>query len=304
MTVYVSVPGTTVPSMQVVAQTSVGTQERRKGTRKYLWFLAPLVILAGLSGWPQAGNVGPPPAVAAKTSVTPVSSVQQAVIKLPEKVTGDVGDFVTVTAVTDGKEVRWWSPDSGLALFPAQLLKDSKSTVVVGKKAGTYRLLAWTSVGGQPSDAAVTTVVIGLDPPPTPPDPPHPPDPDPKPKPPTPVAGLKVLIVYESGDLSKLPTAQLNILYSKVVRDWLDANTAMGSDGKTKEWRIYDKDTDLTAEAKHWQDAVKRTVSAPLPWYYLMDGSGTIIVYGPLPKDVASALALWGKYTPAKRKAV
>lgn len=95
-------------------------------------------------------------------------------LKLPDKVTGNPGTFVKVPATTTGTVVRWYALDSGLNLFPVELLKDTKTAVVTGP-AGTYRLLAYTSDKDGPSDPAVCVVVLG-DPPP-PPGPPPPTDP-------------------------------------------------------------------------------------------------------------------------------
>jgi hypothetical protein len=94
-------------------------------------------------------------------------------VKLPAEVKGEAGAFIKVPAETDGKEVRWYSPDKGLQVFPVELLRDSKTAVVTGAK-GRYRLIAWTAKGDVPSDPAICTVIIGDVPPgpgPVPPDP-------------------------------------------------------------------------------------------------------------------------------------
>lgn len=93
------------------------------------------------------------------------------VVKLPETVKGDVGDFIEVKADTEGKIVRWYSSDKSLKLFPTALLKDTRSAVVIGKVPGRYPLLAWTAVGDVPSEPSVCWVVVGGDvpPPPVPP---------------------------------------------------------------------------------------------------------------------------------------
>jgi hypothetical protein len=101
-------------------------------------------------------------------------------LKLPAEVKGPPGDFITVPAQTDGKEVRWFALDAGLRLFPTNLLRDTKTAVVTGS-AGRYRLLAYTAKGDVPSDPAICLVIIG-DVPPGPgpgPGPPDPPKPDP-----------------------------------------------------------------------------------------------------------------------------
>ena len=112
--------------------------------------------------------------------LTFTSSIYGQTVKLPAEIKGDVGSFVRVAAETDGSQVRWLALDQGLSAFPSDLLKDTKTTVVVAQRPGRYRLAAWTAKGDVPSDAAVTTIVIG-DVPPGPPTPPVPP-----PTPPTP----------------------------------------------------------------------------------------------------------------------
>jgi hypothetical protein len=68
--------------------------------------------------------------------------------------------------------VRWRAIDPGLNLFPVELLKDTRTAVVVAVQPGRFRLLAWSAVNGAPTDAAECVVVIsGPIPPPTPPGP-------------------------------------------------------------------------------------------------------------------------------------
>jgi len=105
-------------------------------------------------------------------------SIAQPTIAIPEEVKGQVGQFLKIPAKSSG-EVRWFSVDTGLSLFPVELLKDSKTAVIVAMNPGRYRLLAWTAEGGTPSDAVVCWIVIGDPPPPTPT--PTPPGPTPGP---------------------------------------------------------------------------------------------------------------------------
>lgn len=146
-------------------------------------------------------------------------------------------------------------------------------------------------------DAAEATVVI-TSPEPTPP---QPPGPGPNPPGPTPdktapfagLQGLRVLVVYESGDLSKLSIAQQGAIYAKSVRDYLNQKCPAGPDGKTREWRMYDTDVDLTGESKTWQDAMKLPRTG-LPWVYV--GNGTAGYSGPLPASADDMLALLRKF--------
>lgn len=237
--------------------------------------------------------------VFALASVLLAGVVWGAELKLPAEVKGEPGDFIQVPADTTGKDVRWLSLDTGLKVFPSSLLKDSKTAVVTAQKPGRYRLLAYTSDEKGPSEPAIAVVVIaGVEPvppptPPVPPVPPVPPTPPPEPAP-IPVAGLRVLIVYESKDLGKMPAAQQNVLYSKTVRDYLTAKCVAGTDGKTKEWRIWDADADTSAEGKLWQDVMKRERKA-LPWVVISNpGKGGF--EGPLPENADKFLDLVKKY--------
>lgn len=101
-------------------------------------------------------------------------------LELPREVRGEVGDFVKIQAVTDGSKVIWYPIDQDLSVFPAELLKSETATVVVARKPGRYRLLAWTAKGDQPSQPAICLVIIGSpgpDPNPPGPNPPPPPQP-------------------------------------------------------------------------------------------------------------------------------
>lgn len=106
-------------------------------------------------------------------------------IELPAKVQGDVGAFIKVAAKTNGREVRWFAATAGLNVFPGELLRDSRSTVVTATAAGEYRLIAYTALADVPSDPVATIIVVG-----TPPNPPPGPGPGPGPNPPAPTDPL------------------------------------------------------------------------------------------------------------------
>lgn len=96
-------------------------------------------------------------------------------LDLPAEVKGKVGAFVTVTAKTDGKIVRWVLMDDGPALIPPHLLKDDKTAVVLSLRPGKFRLLCYTSKDDVPSTPAITLLSFQGEAPPTPPPPPPPP---------------------------------------------------------------------------------------------------------------------------------
>lgn len=206
-------------------------------------------------------------------------------VKLPTEVKGEPGVFVVVSAETDCPTLRWVALDAGLSMIPPGLLKDSKQAVVMAGRAGRYRILAYGAKGDQPSEPAISVVVLGD----APPDP-GPKPPDPGPKPPTPVAGNRVLIVYETADLAAMPEKQKQVLYSPQVRDYLNARTAQ--DGKVKAWRVWDADVVTSGESKEWQDAMKRKRTS-LPWIWI---NGRTVYEGPLPGTVDDAMNLLKKH--------
>lgn len=109
------------------------------------------------------------------------------VVNLPATLQVGAGEFLTIRADTPGKVVRWRAVDPGLTVFPANMLKDERSTVVIALKPGRYRLWCWTSVTDTPTDRAECLIVVGDAPPPPPGPPPNPPDPPtPPPNPPDP----------------------------------------------------------------------------------------------------------------------
>jgi hypothetical protein len=124
------------------------------------------------------------------------------------------------------------------------------------------------------------------------PNPPPGPGPDPGPTP-QPGAGKRMLIVYESSDLSKLPPAQAVLITSGTVRDYLNRVCDKGPDGRTPEFRIWDKDTDLSNVPQTWKDAMALP-RTNLPW--LIVSNGTSGYSGPLPADAASAMAKLKQY--------
>jgi hypothetical protein len=95
-----------------------------------------------------------------------------ATIKLPAEIRGSPAEFIRVAADTDGKIVRWLVLDKGLSLFPAELLKDTRTAVVVAREPGRYRLLAVTASGDVPSEPVICTIIVGDAPTPPPPPPP------------------------------------------------------------------------------------------------------------------------------------
>ncbi len=165
--------------------------------------------------------------------------------------------------------------------------------LAVVEAVGTGRVELLVVPEGAKSEADAITRTLDVDAGEGPRPPPKPPEPPPEPAAPIPAAGLHVLIVEESAGRSKLPEAQLQILFSKSVRDYLNATCPPGPDGKTRQWRIWDADVDGYADSKLWGDAMKRPRTST-PWLVVSNGKAGY--EGPLPATVADALALLKKY--------
>lgn len=130
------------------------------------------------------------------------------------------------------------------------------------------------------------------------PKPPPDPDPDPDPDPPpVPTGGLTVLILYESADKAKLPSAQSQIFTSVPVRQYLQAKcvadpSPVAADGKA--YRIWDDDEPGTGDTKLWQDLAKRQPDNITPWIYVSNGKA--VFEGPLPLTPDATIELLKKY--------
>lgn len=201
----------------------------------------------------------------------------------PTDVQGKTCSVIEISADSATGDVAWMYDATK---FDAEHSRQyGKTLILVTDSPGVYSVncVIWDSRKIE----MVRVIVSGPQPPPGP-------GPGPTPSPaPIPVDGFRVLIVYESSELSKMPAAQQSILYSKPVRDYLNAKCVMGPDGKTKEWRIYDKDVATDAESKTWQDAMKRPRQS-IPWLIVSDGKTGY--EGPLPGSVDEAMAILKKW--------
>lgn len=149
----------------------------------------------------------------------------------------------------------------------AQIVIDAEVIDWVAKLPTTTRFII--NVGGTP---------------PTPepkPDDPKPPRPDVTPAP-IKDPGLRVLIVYESSQLSILPTPQREILFNTVLRAWMTQNCAR--ENNRPEWRIVDQnqpDVADTASMKALFDRPRMSV----PWLVISNGTKNTGYEGVLPAN-------------------
>lgn len=131
-------------------------------------------------------------------SVLALNSVWSAppTVTLPPEIKGEPAAFITIRAKVDGgKWVKYTALDSGLSVFPADLLADKTVTVVVAARPGRYRVMAYTGTDAEGSEPAVATLVIGDQPAPVDPVKPPPVDPD---KPPPATGKYFFLVVREA----------------------------------------------------------------------------------------------------------
>lgn len=113
------------------------------------------------------------------------------------------------------------------------------------------------------------------------PEPPLPPGPGPKPPEPVPPDqqplipgdGFRAMFVYETGDLSRYPSAIVSAMSSQKVYDYLRAKSAKGPDGKPD---VRNFDADVVATVEPWQTGLKnakeRLKGKPFPWLVATNG--------------------------------
>lgn len=143
------------------------------------------------------------------------------------------------------------------------------------------------------AEVTKVVVVIGDPVPPKPPIPPDPPEPKPSPSP-IPEIGFRVLMVYDASKLTTYPKKQADIFFNASLRSYLNSKCVVGSDGKTKEWRMWDKGVDAGAESKIWQDVMKRDRKS-IPWL-LVSNHPKGGFEGPLPATVEETMVIIKKY--------
>jgi hypothetical protein len=258
--------------------------------------------------------------VAALLWAAAVLGVEPKAVIVSDAGTRYVGNSISLDAsksISD-KPLRWKVFKSPAGTPNIRIQYDDKQRNVYGSvgfaQPGEYGFLVvatGTTADGKDLDVDIATVLVILDafppsplpPTPTPPIPIPPaptPTPTPTPTPPTPTPspapidgkGLHVLMLYETGELSKLPPNQKNAMYSKAVRDYLRAKCPVDDDGQTT-YRMWDKDVDASGDKKKWQDAKARPHTT-LPWVIISSEKGGY--EGPIPGTPEEFLALLKKY--------
>lgn len=233
--------------------------------------------------------------------VSPISaqiklSGQSSPVVISSEISGQVGDFIYVKAVTDqNKPITWQSLDPGLKMLPIDYLKTDTIGVFVAMQPGQYRIIVWQADTRDHPTFAIITVVNGPQPIPVPPNP-VPPSPNPVPPNPVIVKALRVVIFYETADLVKYPRSQVSIFTSKDILTYLDGHCAKTTANNitTPDYRIFDKDPATTNIAKVWQDIGKRPRQT-IPWLVILDNDVPVLETG-LPLTIEETLALLKKY--------
>lgn len=206
------------------------------------------------------------------------------------KISTDPGTQVTAFEVPAGLDLRdradeWYvTGKPGTYTIRAAVLK-----VDFEKKTHQFKIISVPlTIQGAPAP------VPPKPPTPTPPGPTPPtPTPDPVDPAPIPVVGFRVLVVYDGPTLTKLPASQQAAIFAADVRAYLNDKCAVGADGKTREWRMWPADTDVSQAEDVWQFAMKRQ-RASLPWIIVSNGKTGF--EGKLPGSKDELLALLKKY--------
>lgn len=206
---------------------------------------------------------------------------------------------LTVTAPEGGYLYRW-NGTAGL-----KFVERRNVCTVTGGTKGTHTLTVSYVTFDKTKDppfnelTGETSFAVGE----ASPVPPVPPGPDPTPPGPAPdpaapfagvtPTGMRVLIVEESEKRTELPVGQRSIIQGATVRTYLRDKTAKAAGTGKPEFWILDKDDDVTALPKHWQDAMKAKRDG-VPWLYIGDGKSGESV--PLPKTVDEMMKVMKKY--------
>lgn len=222
-------------------------------------------------------------------------------ITLPATVDVPVGGGAVrldVTTKSKSAHVRWitYPGDEG----KIQVLKYPDHAQVVSLQMGVYWVGADLSTNDGDPVWCMVNAGNGPRPPPEPPLPPTPVPPTPVPVPPTPPApipqsGFRVLVVYESAEINKLPASQVAALKSQNIRDYLDLRCVAGPDGK-KDWRTWDKDTNVSGASPMWQDAFAKVKASSGAYPKILISNGVTGFIGPYPINGVDTLELLKKY--------
>lgn len=197
-------------------------------------------------------------------------------------------DCLRTIKLAKGQAYEGWLVTQGETAFkwvslPAN--KDHDRLLVTGTANGTATIIWMTVQNGKAVVVSAFQFVVGKPKP-------QPPGPGPDDvRPPIPTQGLRVLFVYETKDLSKLPSAQVQMLTAKTVLDYLDSHCA--KDNGAPEYRKIDPNADTSRMSEVWKQAMARPRST-LPWLLISNGKDGY--EGVWPENTDELLKLLKKY--------
>lgn len=206
----------------------------------------------------------------------PVAIGRLARFTLPEDVLDTAGHWRVVARSTSLADAAIVECDGGRTAFVETAAPCLYDVSTAGVKDG--RVFHW----------ATTFEVVAQ---PTPAPTPVPPQPTPEPEPvdvsPVKTSGFRVLLVYESEQ--GLPES----FAAAAVREYLNERCAKGEDGRTPDWRCWDRNVDPTEDFAVWQ-AFWNVPRSSEPWIVVADGRRGFS--GPAPVEPEKLLALLKKY--------
>lgn len=223
-------------------------------------------------------------------------------VKMPTDIQANTGRLAKVEIVYDGNDPHVLVLGKEVDSFREQTDKPQTISLrILSYVDQEVTVLAWCVKGDKSSEPGVCKVTIGTPVPPTPkPDP----KPEPIPVPPTPIPstpiigvdGNAVLLVTEVKDGNMVGTAeQKNVLYSADLTSYLDSHCATDpARNDWKAWRRIRDTTDVSGDAKAWQDALKRPRQGSSPWIVISTKKGNF--EGSLPKTKDEIYTLLKKY--------
>ncbi len=229
-----------------------------------------------------------PPLVLTPVDNVPIDSAFSKVATKPGK---KIRISVQGTDVA-GKKANW-------KIYPpnpdATLEEDSLTASFVSEGVGRYWLVAAVTGTDPTAPPLMQTVLIevgkvpDVDPIPTPDVDPVPPDPKPDVDPaPVPVAGNRVLMVYDT--VEGLPP----VFASTEIRGLLNSYCVKGEDNKTPDWRCWGTEVDPEGDFSVWKDY--RGVVPEGKKYWVVLGNGKTGYSGPPPNTIAEFAALIKKH--------
>jgi hypothetical protein len=140
---------------------------------------------------------------------------------------------------------------------------------------------------------------------PVPPDPKPPKPPEPQPPAPIPSGTLRVLFLYDPMQFALLPPAQQRILGDPALRAYLNAHCPLECPtgacplnvaGKSPSYLFLPDSADVSGLNPVWQKTIAAAGKVQVPWLYVVDSKGAVIVNQPWPSTVDETIELLKKY--------